>query len=279
MATYVDGFVVPVPKKKIDAYKRMARKAGKIWREHGALEYIECVADDVKPGKDLVPAGGEAQARRGRGVLVDRLQVARATRDRINQGDEGPAAGRHDGPEEAALRRQADDLRRLQADDQSLSAHAAIASSTSARTSASRAALRAGTWKEWSASSNTSSVARAAERLHQRPQQSRSASSSRVPCRNSIGTRTSARCARALVRGLPARMQRKAEEGEPAHAGQRRGRLRLRSHAAAERFAAGDQRRRRAARAPLRRPRRAPRRARRAGVSGRFEPCSMYGNW
>src|SRR2546423_14442556 len=51
MAHYVDGFVVPVPKKNVDAYVRMARKAGKIWREHGALEYVECVADDVKPGK------------------------------------------------------------------------------------------------------------------------------------------------------------------------------------------------------------------------------------
>ena len=48
---YVDGFVVPVPKKKLAAYRRMARKAGKVWREHGALEYVECVADDVKPGK------------------------------------------------------------------------------------------------------------------------------------------------------------------------------------------------------------------------------------
>jgi uncharacterized protein YbaA (DUF1428 family) len=48
---YVDGFVVPVPKKKLAAYRAMARKAGKIWREHGALEFKECVADDVKPGK------------------------------------------------------------------------------------------------------------------------------------------------------------------------------------------------------------------------------------
>ena len=48
---YVDGFVVPVPKKKLPAYRRMARKAGKIWREHGALQFRECVADDVKPGK------------------------------------------------------------------------------------------------------------------------------------------------------------------------------------------------------------------------------------
>jgi uncharacterized protein YbaA (DUF1428 family) len=48
---YVDGFVVPVPKRRVAAYRRMATKAGKIWREHGALEFVECVADDVKPGK------------------------------------------------------------------------------------------------------------------------------------------------------------------------------------------------------------------------------------
>jgi uncharacterized protein YbaA (DUF1428 family) len=51
VARYVDGFVVPVPKRKVAAYRRMAQKAGKIWREHGALEYVECVGDDVKPGK------------------------------------------------------------------------------------------------------------------------------------------------------------------------------------------------------------------------------------
>ena len=49
--SYVDGFVVPVPKANLAAYRSMARKAGKIWREHGALAYNECVADDVKPGK------------------------------------------------------------------------------------------------------------------------------------------------------------------------------------------------------------------------------------
>jgi len=48
---YVDGFVVPVPTKHLPAYRRLARKAGRIWREHGALEFRECVADDVKPGK------------------------------------------------------------------------------------------------------------------------------------------------------------------------------------------------------------------------------------
>jgi len=51
MAHYVDGFVVPVPLSNLDAYRRMAEQAGKIWMEHGALEYWECVADDVKPGK------------------------------------------------------------------------------------------------------------------------------------------------------------------------------------------------------------------------------------
>ena len=48
---YVDGFIVPVPKKSVQAYRRMAKKAGKIWREHGALEFRECLADDVKVGK------------------------------------------------------------------------------------------------------------------------------------------------------------------------------------------------------------------------------------
>lgn len=51
MAHYVDGFVVPVPLHNLDAYRRMAEQAGKIWMEHGALEYWEGTADDVKPGK------------------------------------------------------------------------------------------------------------------------------------------------------------------------------------------------------------------------------------
>src|SRR5688572_19249631 len=44
---YVDGFVLAVPKRKLPAYKRIATKAGRIWREHGALEYRECVGDDL----------------------------------------------------------------------------------------------------------------------------------------------------------------------------------------------------------------------------------------
>ncbi|HLL26846.1 MAG TPA: DUF1428 domain-containing protein [Xanthobacteraceae bacterium] len=48
---YVDGFIVPVPKKKLSAYRRMAALSGKVWRDHGAIEFRECVADDVKVGK------------------------------------------------------------------------------------------------------------------------------------------------------------------------------------------------------------------------------------
>lgn len=51
MARYVDGFVLPIPRKNKAAYRRLARKAGQIWLEHGALEYRECIAEDVKPGK------------------------------------------------------------------------------------------------------------------------------------------------------------------------------------------------------------------------------------
>jgi uncharacterized protein YbaA (DUF1428 family) len=48
---YIDGFIVPLPKKNLAAYRSMSRKAGKVWREHGALDYRECIADDVKVGK------------------------------------------------------------------------------------------------------------------------------------------------------------------------------------------------------------------------------------
>jgi len=49
--SYVDGFVVPVPRAKLDAYRELSKKAGAIWREHGALHFRECVADDVKSGQ------------------------------------------------------------------------------------------------------------------------------------------------------------------------------------------------------------------------------------
>jgi uncharacterized protein YbaA (DUF1428 family) len=49
--TYVDGFVVPVPEDRVEDYRAMAEKAGKVWMEHGALAFRECVADDVPDGK------------------------------------------------------------------------------------------------------------------------------------------------------------------------------------------------------------------------------------
>jgi uncharacterized protein YbaA (DUF1428 family) len=51
MARYVDGFVLAVPKRNAAAYQKIARAAMRIWAEHGALDYVECIADDVKPGK------------------------------------------------------------------------------------------------------------------------------------------------------------------------------------------------------------------------------------
>lgn len=51
MAQYVDGFVLPIPKKKVAAYRKLARLGAKVWKEYGALDYRECIADDVKPGK------------------------------------------------------------------------------------------------------------------------------------------------------------------------------------------------------------------------------------
>jgi uncharacterized protein YbaA (DUF1428 family) len=51
MARYVDGYVLPLPKRNLQAYRRMAQKAGKVWLDHGALEVRECVAEDVKVGK------------------------------------------------------------------------------------------------------------------------------------------------------------------------------------------------------------------------------------
>ncbi len=48
---YVDGFILPVPKKNINKYKKMAKLSGKVWRDHGAIDYVECMAEDVKPGK------------------------------------------------------------------------------------------------------------------------------------------------------------------------------------------------------------------------------------
>jgi uncharacterized protein YbaA (DUF1428 family) len=81
---YVDGFVLPVPKKNLPAYARMARKAGKIWREHGALEFRECVADDLS-AEEVVPFPGMIELKRGETVMFSWIMFrSRAHRDRVN---------------------------------------------------------------------------------------------------------------------------------------------------------------------------------------------------
>lgn len=81
---YVDGFVVPVPKKKLQAYRRMARKGGKLWREHGALEFRECVADDVKWGK-RTSFPRSVKLKPGETVMFSWIVYkSRAHRDRVN---------------------------------------------------------------------------------------------------------------------------------------------------------------------------------------------------
>jgi uncharacterized protein YbaA (DUF1428 family) len=84
MARYVDGFVVPVPKRSVDAYRKMSKKAGKIWKEYGALEYVEAVADDVKPGK-LTSFPRSVKAKANETVVFAWITYkSRKDRDRIN---------------------------------------------------------------------------------------------------------------------------------------------------------------------------------------------------
>ena len=79
--SYVDGYVLPVPKKNLAAYRRMARDAGKVWMKNGALQYVETRGRRRRRRQaDLVSAQREAEARRGRRVLVHRLPLARPAR-------------------------------------------------------------------------------------------------------------------------------------------------------------------------------------------------------
>jgi Uncharacterized conserved protein len=82
MARYIDGFVIPVPRKKLEEYRRIAKKAGKIWREHGALEYVETVGDDLKPRWGFPKL---AKPRSGETVVFSWIAYkSRAHRDRVN---------------------------------------------------------------------------------------------------------------------------------------------------------------------------------------------------
>jgi uncharacterized protein YbaA (DUF1428 family) len=81
---YVDGFVLAIPKRKVPTYRRIARRAGRIWRDHGALEYRECVGDDLKTGMG-VPFPRLAKAKPGETVCFSWIVYrSRAHRDRVN---------------------------------------------------------------------------------------------------------------------------------------------------------------------------------------------------
>jgi uncharacterized protein YbaA (DUF1428 family) len=82
---YVDGFLIPVPKKNLKAYQQLSRKAGKVWREHGALDYKECVGDDMNI-KGVAPFAKTVGAKAGEAVIFAFIVYkSRAHRDRVNK--------------------------------------------------------------------------------------------------------------------------------------------------------------------------------------------------
>lgn len=84
MAKYVDGFVIPVPKSKIGTYREIAKRAGKVWMKHGALEYKECVGEDLKV-KFGLPFPALAKAKAGETVVFSWILFkSRAHRDKVN---------------------------------------------------------------------------------------------------------------------------------------------------------------------------------------------------
>jgi len=84
MPRYVDGFVIPLPKKNLEAYRRIAAECARIWREHGALEVRECVAEDVKVGK-LTSFPRSVQRKPSETVVFSWIVFkSRADRDRVN---------------------------------------------------------------------------------------------------------------------------------------------------------------------------------------------------
>lgn len=81
---YVDGFIVPVPKKNVKNYLKMAKKAAKVWKEHGALEVRECIADDVKVGK-WTSFPRSVKLKSGETVFFSYIVFkSRAHRDKVN---------------------------------------------------------------------------------------------------------------------------------------------------------------------------------------------------
>jgi uncharacterized protein YbaA (DUF1428 family) len=81
---YVDGYVLPVPKKSLKTYRRLAREAGRIWREYGALEFRECVGEDLNVKLGL-PFPRRVKLKPGETVVFSWIMFrSRAHRDRVN---------------------------------------------------------------------------------------------------------------------------------------------------------------------------------------------------
>src|SRR5262245_23307962 len=84
MATYVDGFVIPLPKKNLNTYRRLAQKVGRVWKDHGALEFRECVGDDLNVEMRLSSRSG-IKTKQGESVLFSYIVFkSLAQRDRVN---------------------------------------------------------------------------------------------------------------------------------------------------------------------------------------------------
>lgn len=84
MSRYIDGFVIPIPKDKIDDYQRLAETAGKLWKEHGALDYWECLGDDLEV-KDMVSFPQLANIGADETVVFSWIVYAsREQRDQVN---------------------------------------------------------------------------------------------------------------------------------------------------------------------------------------------------
>ena len=84
MSEYIDGFVIPVPKDKVEEYRRLAEKAARIWKEHGALDYWECIGDDLE-AKDMVSFTKLADAKPDETVVFAwAVFESRAHRDEAN---------------------------------------------------------------------------------------------------------------------------------------------------------------------------------------------------
>ena len=84
MARYVDGFVIPLSKKNLNTYRRLAQKAGRVWKDHGALEFRECAGDDLNVEMGLSFTRG-IRTKPGETVLFSYVVFkSRADRDRVN---------------------------------------------------------------------------------------------------------------------------------------------------------------------------------------------------